>query len=132
MNPISVTILGSGTCVPSIARSSCSVLMETAGEKLLFDAGAGTIRRMLECGVSIFDVSCIFFSHFHPDHTAELVSFLFSSKYSERMPRNTPLTLVGGKGFFAFYQALKQAYGSWMELDPNIQTIVEMDTRAPD
>lgn len=132
MNPISVTILGSGTCVPSLARSSCSVLMETGGEKLLFDAGAGTLRRMLECGVSIFDVSCIFISHFHPDHTAELVPFLFSSKYSERRPRNTPLTLAGGKGFFAFYQALKQAYGSWMELDPNILSIVEMDTRAPD
>ena len=43
-NPIQVTILGSGTCVPSLRRSSCSVLMETGGKKLLFDAGAGTLR----------------------------------------------------------------------------------------
>ena len=130
--PITVTILGSGTCVPSIARSSCSVLMETGGEKLLFDAGAGTLRRMLECGVSIFDISFIFFSHFHPDHTAELVPFLFATKYSECSPRKKPLTLIAGKGFSAFYQGLKQAYGAWIELDTDILSIVEMNTLAPD
>jgi ribonuclease BN (tRNA processing enzyme) len=106
--------------------------METSGEKLLFDAGAGTLRRMLECGVSIFDISCIFFSHFHPDHIAELVPFLFASNYSEGGPRKTPLTLVAGKGFSAFYKALKQAYGSWIELGANVLNIIEMDTKAPD
>jgi ribonuclease BN (tRNA processing enzyme) len=131
-SPISVTILGSGTCVPSLRRSSCAVLMETGGQKLLFDAGAGTLRRMLECGVSIFDISCIFFSHFHPDHTAELVPFLFASKYSEQKPRETPLTLIAGKGFCAFYQALKQAYGNWIELGTDILSVVEMDTQVPD
>ena len=130
--PIAVTILGSGTCVPSLRRSSCSVLMETAGEKLLFDAGAGTLRRMLECGVTIFDISYIFFSHFHPDHTAELVPFLFATKYSARNPRKKPLTLIAGKGFSAFYQALKQAYGAWIELDADILSVVEMSTQAPD
>jgi ribonuclease BN (tRNA processing enzyme) len=130
--PIAVTIMGSGTCVPSLRRSSCSVLMETGGEKLLFDAGAGTLRRMLECGVSIFDISCIFFSHFHPDHTAELVPFLFATKYSEYKPRNTPLTLIAGKGFSAFYQALKRAYGAWIELDKGSLSVVEMSTQTPD
>jgi ribonuclease BN (tRNA processing enzyme) len=132
LSPISVTILGSGTCVPSLRRSSCSVLMETGEDKLLFDAGAGTLRRMLECGVSIFDISCIFFSHFHPDHIAELVPFLFATKYSEQRARNTPLTLIAGKGFCAFYQALKQAYGHWIELEANILSIVEMNTQGPD
>ncbi len=87
---------------------------------------------MLECGVSIFDISCIFFSHFHPDHTAELVPFLFATKYSGLMPRKTPLTLIAGKGFLAFYQALKQAYGAWIELDTDILSVVEMNTQAPD
>jgi len=130
--PITLTILGSGTCVPSLRRSSCSVLMETGGENLLFDAGAGTLRRMLECGVSIFDISCIFFSHFHPDHTAELIPFLFATKYSECRTRKTPLTLIAGKGFSAFYQSLKQAYGHWIELDTGILSVVEMNTQAPD
>jgi ribonuclease BN (tRNA processing enzyme) len=131
-SPIAVTILGSGTCVPSLRRSSCAVLMEIGGKKLLFDAGAGTLRRMLESGVSIFDISFIFFSHFHPDHTAELVPFLFASRYSEQGTRNTPLTLVAGKGFCAFYQALKQVYGHWIELDADILSVVEMNTQGPD
>ncbi len=131
-HPIIVTIIGSGTCAPSLRRSSCSVLMEIGPEKLLFDAGAGTIHRLLECGVSILDISCIFFSHFHPDHSAELVPFLFASKYSEQMPRKTPLTLVAGKGFADFHQALKQVYGSWIELGSDILSVVEMNTLAPD
>jgi ribonuclease BN (tRNA processing enzyme) len=131
LSPIAVTILGSGTCVPSLRRSSCAVLMETGGKRLLFDAGAGTLRRMLECGVSIFDISYIFFSHFHPDHTAELVPFLFATKYFEQRHRDTPLTLIAGKGFCAFYQALKQAYGTWIELDTDILSVAEMNTQAP-
>jgi len=130
--PIGVTILGSGTCVPSLRRSSCAILMETGGKKLLFDAGAGTLRRMLESGVSIFDISCIFFSHFHPDHTAELVPFLFATKYSEGRHRKTPLTLIAGKGFSAFYQGLKQAYGAWIELDTDVLSVIEMNTQTPD
>ena len=130
--PIRVTILGSGTCVPSLRRSSCSVLMEIGPEKLLFDAGTGTIHRLLKCGVSILDISCIFFSHFHPDHTAELVPFLFASKYSENMQRKWPLTLVAGKGFADFYQALRQVYGSWIELGSDILFVVEMNTQSPD
>ena len=74
---LSVTILGSGTCVPSLKRSSCSVLMKAGDNILLFDSGAGTMRRLLEAGIEIYDVSFVFFSHFHPDHTGELASFLF-------------------------------------------------------
>ena len=131
-NPIIVTILGSGTCVPSLRRSSCSVLMEIGPEKLLFDTGAGTIRRLLECGVSILDITHIFLSHFHPDHSAELVSFLFASKYSENMIRKTPLSLIAGTGLTAFYQALEHVYGSWIELGKDILSIDEMSTQAPD
>ncbi|MBW1758819.1 MAG: ribonuclease Z, partial [Deltaproteobacteria bacterium] len=76
-NEISVTILGSGTCVPSLERSSCSVLVEIGNSKILFDSGPGTMRRLLEAGTTIFDVSVICYSHFHPDHTSELVPFLF-------------------------------------------------------
>ncbi len=129
---IQITILGSGTCVPSLRRSSCAVLLETAGQKLLMDAGAGAIRRLIEAGGSIFDISYIFFSHFHPDHTAELVPFLFATKYPDSRLRKTPLTLVAGEGFVSFFNGLKQAYGSWIELDPHLLTIVEMNTLEPD
>jgi len=126
-NKLSVTILGSGTCVPSLKRSSCSVLMRTDDNILLFDSGTGTMRRLLEAGVEIFDVSFIFYSHFHPDHTSELVPFLFSNKYPDGSRRKKPLTLVAGNGFLKFYKNLKLVYGHWIELDTNLLNIIELD-----
>ena len=132
-NPeLSVTILGSGTCVPSLRRSSCSALIETGGRKLVFDLGAGTMRRLLEVDTKISDVSFIFFSHLHPDHTGELVSFLFGSKYSGKERRQKPITFVAGRGFSEFYNGLKMVYGSWIELEPGLLNIVELDNNNYD
>lgn len=129
---LAITILGSGTCVPSLQRSACSLLMETNGQKLLFDAGAGTMRRLLEAGQSIFEIDYIFFSHLHPDHTGELVSFLFSNKYSDGSLRRRPLTLVGGKGLDRHFQGLGRVYGQWIDLAPATLQIVELDINGPD
>lgn len=131
-NKLSVIILGSGTCVPSLKRSSCSVLLRTGDNILLFDSGVGTMRRLLEAGVEIFDVSFIFYSHFHPDHTGELAPFLFSNKYPDGSRRKKPLTLVAGNGFLKFYKHLKLVYGHWIELDTNLLNIVELDNTNHD
>ncbi|MEJ2097967.1 MAG: MBL fold metallo-hydrolase, partial [Deltaproteobacteria bacterium] len=88
-----VTILGSGTCVPSLKRSSCSVLIEMEQEKLLLDSGPGTMHRLLEAGVEIFDLTYICYSHFHPDHTGELVPLIFANKYPDAFQRKHPLAL---------------------------------------
>ena len=129
---LSVTILGSGTCVPSLKRSSCSVLMRTGDNILLFDSGVGTMKRLLEAGVEIFDVSFIFYSHFHPDHTSELVPFLFSNKYPDGSRRKKPLTLVAGDGFLKFYENLKLVYGHWIELDSDLLNMIELDNAHHD
>jgi len=129
---MNITILGSGTCVPSLKRTSCSVLIETGGKKLLFDSGAGVMRRLLESGETIFDINFIFYSHFHPDHTGELVPLLFASKYSSENQRTTPLTMTAGKGFKKFYDGLKAVYGHWIELEDGMLNISELDNQAAD
>ena len=132
-NPaITVTILGSGTCVPSLSRSSCSVLMQTGASRLLFDSGPGTMRRLLEADTTIFDLTCIFYSHFHPDHTAELVPLLFATKYPDGGRRQKPLTIVGGRGFADFFAGLKAVYGSWIDLAPGLLEILELDNISGD
>ncbi len=128
---ISLTILGSGTCVPSLKRSSCSVLMEIGHSRLLFDCGPGTMRRLLETGISIFDISYIFLSHTHPDHTGELVPFLFGSKYPYEN-RKSPLTIVAGKGFSEFHEGLKAVYGQWIDLASGILHTLELDSDRHD
>ncbi len=132
INDIKVTILGSGTCVPSLSRSSCSILMETGNSKLLFDSGPGTMRRLLKAGTTIFDISFIFYSHLHPDHTSELVPLIFALKYPDSTLRKTPLTIVAGKGFLDFFSGLENVYGEWIKLKPGLMNIVELDNTRED
>lgn len=129
---IKVTILGSGTCVPSLARSSCSVLMQVGASKLLFDSGPGTMRRLLEANTTIFDLSYIFYSHFHPDHSGEFVPLLFATKYPDGSRRKSPLTVGGGRGLLNFYEGLKNVYGHWIELPSGLLEIIEFENKNAD
>lgn len=127
-----VTILGSGTCVPSLRRSSCAVLMEIGDVRLVFDIGPGTLRRLLEAGVIVQDVDYLFLSHFHPDHSGELVPFIFANKYPDGAARTKPLRLITGCGGMAFFDGLKTVYGRWIDLPPAILEQLEMRVDASD
>lgn len=123
-----VTILGSGTCVPRLARSACAVLVETGAAKILLDLGPGTMRRLLHYGLAIFDLTHIFISHFHPDHTAELAPLLFATKYPDGAARTRTLHIMGGSGLKRFYQGLQEAYGDWIVLPAEQLALREIDT----
>ncbi|MFP4474345.1 MAG: MBL fold metallo-hydrolase [Desulfatibacillaceae bacterium] len=127
-----ITILGSGTAVPSLARSSCSVLLRFSGHNLLFDMGTGTIRRLLEAGCSHKDVTHVFFSHLHTDHTGEFPSFLFACRAPTGHGRDAPFAVLAGKGFLDFYNSLKRAWGAWVDLDESLMPVVELSTKGPD
>ena len=129
---IVVTILGSGTCVPSLQRGSCSVLMQIGTTRLLFDSGPGTMRRLLETGTTIFDLDYLFYSHFHPDHSAELVPLIFATKYPDGNRRQIPLTIAAGRGLTDFFAGLKTVYGPWIELAPGLLKFLEFDNTARD
>ena len=90
------------------------------------------MRRLLEAGVTIDRLSHIFYSHLHPDHTGELVTLLFASKYPNTYRRLKPFTIVAAEGFVNFYEKLKFAYGEWIELAPGMLRISELDTKGRD
>lgn len=129
---INVTILGSGTCVPSLQRGSCSVLMQIGTNHLLFDSGPGTMRRLLEAGKTIFDLDYLFYSHFHPDHSAELVPLIFATKYPDGNRRQLPLAILAGRGLIDFIAGLKAVYGPWIELAPELLKYLEFDNTTSD
>ena len=129
---LTVTILGSGTCVTSLQRGSCSVLMQIGSSRLLFDSGPGTMRRLLEAGTTIFDLNYLCYSHFHPDHSAELVPLIFATKYPDSNRRQLPLTILAGRGLTDFFAGLKAVYGSWIELAPGMLNFIEFDNTASD
>jgi len=108
-----VTIIGSGTCVPTIRRGSPGIFLHIGESKLLLDTGPGTLRTLSKLNIAINEVDLLIYSHFHPDHTAELVPFIFASKYSFS-PRKRDLRIIGPKGLKEFYRKLKDVYGKWI------------------
>lgn len=102
-------ILGSGTATPSLERSSPSYLLETGWGRILIDIGPSVVRRLLECGYTVNDVDLIVLTHFHPDHTVDLATFLFASNYGD-VTRKKPLLLVGGKGLERFFHNYVRLY----------------------
>ncbi len=90
-------ILGTGTATPSLQRASSSYLLSTAWGNILVDIGPSIVRRLLEYGHTTDDVDMIVLTHFHPDHTVDLATFLFASNYGD-VTRKKPLILLGGRG----------------------------------
>jgi ribonuclease BN (tRNA processing enzyme) len=102
-------ILGTGTATPSLQRASSSYLLSTTWGEILVDIGPSVVRRLLECGHTIHDVDMIALTHFHPDHTADLATFLFASNYGD-VTREKPLTLLGGRGLEKFFKNFVRLY----------------------
>ena len=82
-------ILGSGTCVPNIRRGSSGYALELSKSTILLDCGNGTTWKLGMVGVDYLKVDHIFITHFHPDHTADLIPFLFATKYPPKRQGKT-------------------------------------------
>lgn len=111
-----VAFLGTGTGVPSAERSSSSILLKLSGANLLIDLGPGTLRQLARISVPVTEIDFILLTHLHPDHSADLASFLFASKYPPYLVNRTPIHLLAGTDFERFHKALKDLYGHWIEL----------------
>jgi ribonuclease BN (tRNA processing enzyme) len=69
---LKVTLLGTGSPVPSLTRSSSSYLIEVDGDVVLLDHGPGAFARMMQAGKRAADVTHVFLSHLHFDHCGDL------------------------------------------------------------
>lgn len=109
-----VTVVGSGTVVPRLARRQSCVVVEAGGETLVFDLGSGAVRGMVRAGIDPFAVDRIFFTHFHPDHTVDVVPLLFSMKYGAEDERTRALSITGPTPFESFWASIMAVWGEWM------------------
>lgn len=118
-------VIGSGTGIPSLRRGSPGLLIMSDSTKLLVDSGSGTLRRLLEVGVTYRDIDLLLYTHIHPDHVSDLVPILFACKYADH-PREKELLCVGGHGFKSYFEKLKNLYGSWIEPQSYRLTVKEI------
>ena len=109
-----ITVVGSGTVVPRVSRRQSCVVARTEEETIFFDLGSGAVRGMLHAGVDPFAVDRVFFTHFHPDHTVDIVPLLFAIKYGAEEERARPLNLYGPEPFEDFFGKITNVWGEWM------------------
>ena len=120
-----VIVIGSGTGIPSLRRGSPGLLVLAGNARILIDSGPGSLRSMLELGITYLDMDLILYTHLHPDHVADLIAILFASKYGD-LPREKDLLCAGGAGFKSYFEKLKSLYGSWIESKSYQLTIREL------
>jgi len=105
-----LTILGSGTCVPSKKRGSPANFLKNAGNNILVDCGPGTLRQMENAGIDYRDLDYLFVTHFHSDHIADLIPLLQALNWTPGFKRKKKLTIVGPVGLSKSYNSLLQLF----------------------
>jgi ribonuclease BN (tRNA processing enzyme) len=107
-----LTILGSGTVVPSSSRNSAGYFVDLPDARVMMDCGAGTVHALARYGLPWEQMTHVFISHFHVDHVGELASLFFAFKYGMKTDRVEPFTIVGPRGLDRVMDGLKMAFGS--------------------
>ncbi len=127
-----VIILGSGTTVPLAERASPSIAVFIDKEFLLMDIGPGTVRQLAVAGLRHEDIDYVGITHFHPDHTADLIHLIFATRHPPVLENRKPFTMIGPRGFRRFLEDLKKPYGTWLDLPDGLMEIEELDTDKRD
>jgi ribonuclease BN (tRNA processing enzyme) len=121
-------ILGSGTSIPLSDRASPSLALIVDENPILFDMGPGALRQLTKAGLDYEKIELIFITHFHPDHTADLIHFLFASRTPSVLQRRNPFVIGGPKGLKELISRLQETYPDWLTLPSNVMKIEEFET----
>jgi ribonuclease BN (tRNA processing enzyme) len=127
-----LVILGSGTGIPRADRASPALVLTSMNKPILFDIGPGTLRQLDKMGIPHSRIGQIFITHFHPDHTVDLIHFLFVTRNPTVLAKREPFVIVAPMGFRDFLEGLHHAYGKWIEIPGEIMKVDELDTKKPD
>ena len=128
-----VTILGAGTAIPAKGYSPAGIYIRIAGERVLLDAGPGTLQRLHAIGGYWRQLDRVFLTHFHIDHCLDLVSILFALRLPQ-VSRTKPLTVYGPPGLKRLYHRLNTAFQRWITPGTfrlRIQELQETTLRLP-
>lgn len=120
-----VTIIGSGTVVPSPQRVCAGIhVADAADARVLLDCGPGVVHHMARFGVAWHRLTHVVFSHFHTDHIGDLPLLLFALRHGLRAPRRAPLTVLGPPGIREKLERLADAFGDYVR-DPGFTVTID-------
>jgi ribonuclease Z len=106
-----VTLLGTGTPVPSIERFGAATLIEAGDRKLLIDAGRGATIRLWQIGIPLSHIDRLFITHYHSDHVCGIPDLWLTGWLpGAGGMRSTPFRVIGPPGARALMDRLADAY----------------------
>ena len=118
--PARLTVLGSGTSVPTGDRTtSCYVVDDGAGTALLVDLGPGALQRAAAAGYDLDRLSGVLLTHIHPDHSADLVALDFALRNAHPRRGMPPLTVWCHPAALLLRERLRNAWRGWLGSGPD-------------
>ncbi len=106
---IVVTVLGSGTPVPSATQFGPSILVQAAGQNLMFDCGRGCTARLAQVDPQLItQVDRLFITHLHSDHIVGIDDLWLNGWVQGRLDR---MKTFGPVGTLEMMQHMRRAFG---------------------
>jgi ribonuclease BN (tRNA processing enzyme) len=126
-----VTVLGSGTAIPSSERASPGYWVRVADEHLLLDGGTGTVHQLARAGGQLEALDRILYTHYHPDHVGDFPHVLFALR-SPELERRRTLWVGGPRGLARHCRLLEELYGPWVGNLPFVLDLHELAAETID
>jgi ribonuclease Z len=106
-----VTLLGTGTPVPSPDRFGPCTLIEAGDRKFLIDAGRGATIRLYQLNLPIGHIDVQLLTHYHSDHTSGVPDVWLTGWLESYFgTRKTPYRVIGPTGAREMIENLERAY----------------------
>ena len=111
MSDFRVTLLGTGTPIPSAERFGPCTLVEAGEQKFLVDAGRGAVIRLAQLKIPIGRIDIQFLTHYHSDHTSGVPDVWLTGWLAGHFgARKGPYRVVGPTGARRLMENLERAY----------------------
>lgn len=120
-----VTILGSGSAMPTGRRNPASQFIQCCNRTVLIDCGEGTQVQIRRAGVKLQKIDHILISHLHGDHFFGLVGLLSTMHL---LGRDTGLTIYGPQGLKQIVLMQLEIGGAKLDFDLKF---IELDGKTP-
>jgi len=108
---IEVTVLGSGSALPAHGQTNSSYLVRAGGVRLLVDCGPAVLQQLAAARLTPGDVTHVFVTHRHGDHTLGYPLLLLWWLSHERPPESWPTTIAGKVTWASLQALLENTFG---------------------
>lgn len=108
------TVLGAGANVACRCSMAPSHLLQWESGAVLIDIGRGCLNRLWDLSIDPLSIHRVCLTHFHADHTGELVSWLMGQYHNGDGQK---LYLVGGPGLKVWWRCLCAVWPSLERLE---------------